>query len=98
MIGAIIFLFVGFELESGASEEMLNPQRDVPIGILRSGIITSALYIMVLLGILFTLPVKELTTSSGLTGAFSLVNKTVIGTGGGAKLMGYFFGIVIIMT
>ena len=98
VIGAIIFLFVGFELESGASEEMVNPQHDVPVGILRSGIITSALYIMVLLGILFTLPVKELTTSSGLTGAFSLVNKTVIGTGGGAKFIGYLFGIVIIMT
>jgi amino acid transporter len=98
VVGSIIFLFVGFELESGASEEMTNPQRDVPIGILRSGIITSALYIIVLLGILFTLPVKELTTSSGLTGAFSLVNKTVIGTGGGAKFIGYLFGIVIIMT
>jgi glutamate:GABA antiporter len=98
VIGSIIFLFVGFELESGASEEMTNPQRDVPIGILRSGIITSALYIIVLFGILFTLPVKELTTSSGLTGAFSLVNKTVIGTGGGAKFIGYLFGIVIILT
>jgi amino acid transporter len=98
VIGAIIFLFVGFELESGASEEMVNPQRDVPIGILRSGIITSVLYIIVLLGILFTLPVKELTTSSGLTGAFSLVNKTVIGTGGAAKFVGYLFGIVIILT
>jgi amino acid transporter len=98
VIGAIIFLFVGFELESGASEEMTNPQHDVPIGILRSGIITSALYIIVLLGILFTLPVKELTQSSGLTGAFSLVNKTVIGTGGGAKFIGYLFGIVVILT
>ncbi len=98
MIGAIIFLFVGFELESGASEEMVNPQHDVPVGILRSGIITSVLYIIVLLGVLFTLPVKELTTSSGLTGAFALVNKTVIGTGGGAKFIGYLFGIVMILT
>ena len=98
VIGAIIFLFVGFELESGASEEMTNPQHDVPIGILRSGIITTILYVMVVGGILLSLPEKELTTSSGLTGAFSLVNKAVVGTGGGAKLMGYFFGIVIIMT
>jgi amino acid transporter len=98
VIGAIIFLFVGFELESGASEEMTNPQHDVPVGILRSGIITTILYIMVVGGILLTLPVKELTTSSGLTGAFSLVNQTVIGTGGAAKFVGYLFGIVIIMT
>jgi amino acid transporter len=98
VIGAIIFLFVGFELESGASEEMTNPQHDVPVGILRSGIITTILYIMVVGGILLTLPVKELTTSSGLTGAFSLVNQTVIGTGGAGKFVGYLFGIVIILT
>jgi len=98
VIGSIIFLFVGFELESGASEEMLNPQHDVPVGILRSGIITSLLYITVLLGILLTLPVKELTTSSGLTGAFAVVNANVLGTGGGAKVLGYFFAVVVIMT
>jgi amino acid transporter len=77
---------------------MIDPQRDVPIGILRSGIITSVLYIIVLAGILVTLPKAELTTSSGLTGAFAAVNKSVIGTGGGAKLLGYFFGIDIILT
>jgi len=98
VVGSIIFLFVGFELESGASEEMVNPQRDVPIGILRSGIITSVLYIIVLLGILFTLPVKELTTSSGLTGAFAAVNTNVFGHGGAAKLLGYLFAIDIILT
>ena len=98
VIGAIIFLFVGFELESGASEEMVDPQRDVPIGILRSGIITSVLYIIVLAGILVTLPVKELTTSSGLTGAFAAVNHSVFGSGTGAKLLGYLFGIDIILT
>jgi glutamate:GABA antiporter len=98
VVGSIIFLFVGFELESGASEEMVNPQHDVPVGILRSGIITSVLYIIVLLGILFTLPVKELTTSSGLTGAFAAVNKNVFGAGGGAKFLGYIFAIDIILT
>jgi amino acid transporter len=98
VIGAIIFLFVGFELESGASEEMINPQRDIPIGILRSGVITSVLYIIVLLCILITLPVKELTTSSGLTGAFAAVNQNVFGGGGMAKLLGYLFAIDIILT
>jgi glutamate:GABA antiporter len=98
VIGGIVFLFVGFELESGASDEMLDPQRDVPVGILRSGIITAVLYILVVGGILLTLPVEQLDLSGGLTGAFSYVNQAVVGTGGGAKALGYFFGAVVILT
>jgi len=44
VIGVLVFLWVGFELSSGASEEMLNPQRDVPKMILRSGAIGAVLY------------------------------------------------------
>jgi glutamate:GABA antiporter len=98
VIGLIVFLFVGFELESGASEEMTNPQRDVPVGVLRSGIITAVLYAIVVGGILLALPVKEITNASGLTGAFATVNKTVVGTSGGAHALGYLFGIIIILT
>lgn len=98
VIGLIVFLFVGFELESGASEEMTNPQHDVPVGVLRSGIITAVLYAIVVGGILLALPVKQITNASGLTGAFATVNQNVFGTGGGAKFLGYIFGIIIILT
>ena len=30
VIGILVFLWVGFELANGASEEMHNPKRDVP--------------------------------------------------------------------
>jgi amino acid transporter len=98
VIGLIVFLFVGFELESGASEEMTNPQRDVPIGVLRSGIITAVLYAIVVGGILLALSEKEITNASGLTDAFAAVNKNVFGSGGGAHALGYLFGIIIILT
>jgi amino acid transporter len=99
VIGGIVFLFVGFELESGASDEMLDPQRDVPVGILRSGIITAVLYIVIVGGILLTLPAERLgNLSGGLTEAFSYVNGAVIGAGGGAKALGYFFGFIVILT
>ena len=98
VIGLIVFLFVGFELESGASEEMTNPQRDVPIGVLRSGVITAILYAMVVGGILLALPVKDITNAAGLSDAFALVNQNVFGTGGGAKFLGYMFGIILILT
>ncbi len=98
VIGLVIFLFVGFELEAGASEEMTNPQHDVPVGVLRSGIITAVLYAIVVGGILLALPVKQITNASGLTGAFAVVNKNVFGSSGGAHALGYLFGIIIILT
>ena len=85
VIGSIVFLLVGFELESGASEEMVDPQRDVPIGVLRSGAITAVLYIVVIAGILLALPEKTLSSASGFTGAFAAVNGGVFGSGGGAR-------------
>ena len=98
VVGSVVFLMVGFELESGASEEIVNPQRDVPIGVLRSGAITAVLYILVVAGILLALPEKTLTTSSGFTGAFQAVNQGVFGSGGGAKFLGYIFALIIILT
>jgi glutamate:GABA antiporter len=98
VIGSIVFLLVGFELESGASEEMVDPQRDVPIGVLRSGAITAVLYILVVAGILLALPEKTLSSANGFTGAFAAVNSGVFGAGGGARLLGYVFAIVIILT
>ena len=98
VIGSIVFLLVGFELESGASEEMVNPQRDVPVGVLRSGVITVVLYIMVVAGILIALPEKTLNNASGFTNAFQVVNQGVFGTGGGAKFLGYIFAVIIILT
>ena len=38
----LIFNLEGFELPSAASEEMVNPRRDVPFAVLRSGIGTAA--------------------------------------------------------
>ena len=98
VIGSIVFLITGFELETGASEEMLNPQHDVPISVLRSGILSVVLYVVVVAGILIALPEKTLAGVSGFTGSFQAVNQAVFGTGGGAKFLGYIFGIIIILT
>ena len=40
----LLFKFAGSEVGSNAAEEMENPQRDVPIAVLRSGIATLLLY------------------------------------------------------
>ena len=40
----LLFNYVGFELQNGAAEEMVNPQKDVPIPVLRSGILGVFMY------------------------------------------------------
>ncbi len=39
LVPLLLFNYVGFELQNGAAEEMENPQKDVPLSVLRSGII-----------------------------------------------------------
>jgi hypothetical protein len=52
----LIFNLEGFELPSAASEEMINPKRDVPFAVLRSGIGTLLFYGIPVLAILLVLP------------------------------------------
>jgi amino acid transporter len=49
MAGAaiIFFAFIGFDAVSTAAEDVKNPQRDLPIGIIASLIISTVLYILV---------------------------------------------------
>ncbi len=98
VIGLIVFLITGFELETGASEEMVNPQHDVPISVLRAGILSVVLYVVVVAGILIALPEKTLAGVSGFTGSFQVVNQAVFGAGSFGKFVGYIFGIIIILT
>ena len=54
--GAIVFFtYIGFDSVSTASEEAINPQRDIPFGIIASLIVCSVLYVgvaVVLLGMM----------------------------------------------
>ena len=72
-IGILVFLWVGFELSNGASEEMRNPQRDVPRMIVRSGVIAAVLYGLVILGIVLVIPRSGLSSVSGFEAAYSHV-------------------------
>src|SRR5579859_6648132 len=39
LVPLLLFNYVGFELQNGAAEEMVNPQRDVPLSVVRSATI-----------------------------------------------------------
>jgi amino acid transporter len=96
VIGVIVFLWVGFELQGSASEEMVNPQKDVPRSILSSGAITTAMYVVVMLCMLLVLKEKDLTAASGIPAAVQAVMADAVGSGAG-KAIGYFLGIIFIL-
>src|SRR5690242_20156213 len=73
LVGVLLFNFVGFELPSSASEEMTNPQRDVPFGIARSTVASVVLYAVPVLGILLVLPTSAITNFSGFISAIQQV-------------------------
>jgi amino acid transporter len=81
LVPVLLFNYVGFELQNGAAEEMENPQRDVPISILRSGVGSIFLYAVPIFGIILVLPDKAIT---GIGGFIDAVTTTFHGVYGGA--------------
>jgi amino acid transporter len=61
LVPVLLFNYVGFELQNGAAEEMVNPQRDVPLAVIRSALIGVLMYVIPMLGILLVLPANALT-------------------------------------
>lgn len=93
VIGVLVFLWVGFELSSGASEEMLNPQRDVPKMILRSGAIGAVLYGLAIAGIILVISRASLSSVGGFADAYKAVASDLH-----SRPLDVTFGILIILT
>jgi glutamate:GABA antiporter len=93
-IGILVFLWVGFELANGASEEMRNPKRDVPKMIVGSGIIAAIVYGLVILGIVLVIPSAGLSNVSGFVDAYSSVSSGVLHS----HPLDVTFAILIIVT
>jgi glutamate:GABA antiporter len=93
-IGILVFLWVGFELSNGASEEMRNPKRDVPKMILGSGVIAAIIYGLVILGIILVIPSGSLSNVSGFVDAYSSVSGGVLHS----HPLDVVFAILVIVT
>jgi len=93
VIGVLVFLWVGFELSSGASEEMHNPQRDVPRMIVGSGIIGAALYGLAIAGIILVIAKANLSSVGGFTDAYKAVTTDLH-----SHVLDVTFGVLIILT
>src|SRR5579864_3783245 len=79
LVPVLLFNYVGFELQNGAAEEMENPQRDVPISILRSGITGVLMYVVPVFCILLVLPLKQVTSIGGFIDAVTVAFHGVYG-------------------
>ncbi len=93
VIGVLVFLWVGFELSTGASEEMRNPRRDVPRMIVGSGIIGALLYGLTIAGIILVIPKAGLSSVAGFADAYKAVAGVFHSHG-----LNVVFGIGIVLT
>jgi amino acid transporter len=73
LVPLLLFNYVGFELQNGAAEEMENPQKDVPLSVMRSAIAGVLLYAIPVLGIILVLPAKAVTGIGGFLDAVTTV-------------------------
>lgn len=69
----LMYQWQGFELQSNAAQEMVNPKRDVPVAILWSAVLSAAAYILGVLGLLLVIPLKQMSNVSGLFNAFQTI-------------------------
>lgn len=71
-ITVIIYGMLGFELVSAGSDEVQNPQKNVPQGILISGTIIILLYILATFAILTAIPAADINLVEGLVDTLTL--------------------------
>ncbi|WP_353372982.1 APC family permease [Mycobacterium sp.] len=97
LVPLLLFNYVGFELQNGAAEEMIDPQKDVPKSVGLSGLVTVLAYAIPIFGILEVLPTSSI---SGIAGFLDAVHKTFSVYGGAQNFMvdvmalGFIFALV----
>ncbi|WP_289138325.1 amino acid permease [uncultured Brevibacillus sp.] len=71
----VFFAFIGFDAVSTAAEEVRNPQRDMPIGIIASLLICTVFYIVVSLTLTGIVPYEMLNVKNPVAFALSYVQQ-----------------------
>ena len=71
----VFFAYLGFDAVSAAAEEVKNPQRNMPIGIIGSLLICTVLYVIVSLVLTGIAPYTSLNVSDPVSFALQLVNQ-----------------------
>ena len=97
LVPLLLFNYVGFELQNGAAEEMVDPQKDVPKAVSVSGVIAVLCYAIPVFGILTVLPTSQI---SGIGGFLDAVTTTFSVYGGAQNflvdlmVLGFIFALI----
>src|SRR5205809_3151975 len=75
----VLFAYIGFDAISTAAEETVNPQRNLPIGILGGLAICTVIYVIVGAVLTGMVPYKELAVADPLARALELAGFRTIG-------------------
>jgi amino acid transporter len=86
---AIIYSLLGFEMMSGASEEMKNPKRDVPRAIITAALFIGVVYTLAIRSMLVVIPLDNLGLISGIMDTFW----AVFGDSGVGGVISFIFGL-----
>lgn len=97
VLGVLIFNYVGFELQSNASEEMGDPQRDVPRSLTVSWVFVIIAYLIPVAGILLALSSKDISNVSGFVSGYQSVVASLLG-GTGANILNGLVGLGVIFS
>jgi amino acid transporter len=80
VIGVIVFQWIGFELQTNASEEMDNPQKDIPRSVYVAGLISFLGYAIPIGGVVLILSSTDLSNVSGFVAAYQFASSSVLGS------------------
>jgi amino acid transporter len=97
VLGVLIFNYVGFELQSNASEEMGDPRRDVPRAIGVTWLVGTLAYLIPVAGILLVLSSKDITNVGGFVAGYQAVVTNVVGSGA-ANILNGIVGLAVVFS
>lgn len=89
---SMCFAFSGFEIASMVGQEVKNPRRTIPRGIILAGIAVTGIYILSSASVLVAVPAAELAERSGIADSVELVT-TKLGLAG----MGALTGLLLVV-
>src|SRR5437879_7440476 len=94
VIGVIVFQWIGFELQTNASEEMENPQKDIPLAVYISGVISFLAYAIPIAGVVLILSTDQLSNVAGFVAAYQYASSSVLG--GAAPFFNHLAGLAMV--
>ncbi|MGK9185196.1 amino acid permease [Priestia filamentosa] len=91
---AVFFAFLGFDALSTSAEEVKNPQRDLPIGIIASLVVCTIIYVVVCLVMTGVVPYTELNVPEAMAYVLHAVGQDAVA---GIVTIGAIIGIMAVI-